>query len=304
MEFTTIEKWNEAKKKLLDYIEHSKTPLDKIGLSFSGGKDSTVMMKLIEECNLKNKIKVVFFNTWMEYQAIYDFIDKKRKEGWVIDETTPEMPAPLIYNKYGTPAISKYASEMISRLQKHNFDFNSDLTFEEAYEKHPNCKVCLNWYYGKNYTMNCPKYLKENLKTNDLKIANKCCEFLKKRPVKKYNKENNIILSIVGVRQAEGGIRSQIYKTCFYKKSDTDIKHFPLFYFSDEDMENIIQEKNIELSDCYTIYGLQRTGCVGCPYGKNYREELEVLKKYEPNKYNACNKLFGKSYDLKERKKL
>ena len=58
--------------------------MKKIAVSFSGGKDSTIVLKLIEEMELKNKVKVVFFNTMMEYNTIYDFINEKRNEGWII----------------------------------------------------------------------------------------------------------------------------------------------------------------------------------------------------------------------------
>lgn len=41
---------------------------------------------------------------------------------------------------------------------------------------------------------------------------------------------------------------------------------------------------------------MRRTGCAGCPYGKNFEEELEIIRKYEPRLYNAVNNIFGKSY--------
>ena len=54
---------------------------------------------------------------------------------------------------------------------------------------------------------------------------------------------------------------------------------------------------DITHSDCYTKYGFTRTGCVGCPYNKNLFEDLEVTKKYEPNLYKACNKVFKDTYE-------
>ena len=54
---------------------------------------------------------------------------------------------------------------------------------------------------------------------------------------------------------------------------------------------------NVSNSKCYSVYGLERTGCVGCPFGKDYKKELEVIKKYEPKLYNAVLNLFKESYD-------
>ena len=305
---SVLDKWEEAKRKLNDYIERYKIPYEKICVSFSGGKDSTIVLKLIEEMGLKNKVKVVFFNTMMEYNTIYDFINEKRNEGWIIEETKPALPAPLIYKKFGKPFQSKATSEMLDRLQQHNFDFinDSQKSYEELIELYPKCKSALDWYKGRNIKINCPQWLFNELSTNGLnfKVANKCCEFLKKKPVYAYNKEHDIKLSIEGIRQAEGGARIQIYKGClFYNKTHDNTKYFPLFWFSDEDVDEIIKIKQIKISDAYTKYGLKRTGCVGCPFSRDCNGELEILKQYEPNKYTACINLFKESYDLKNKKR-
>lgn len=305
---SVLDKWEEAKKKLNDYIYLYKIPYEKIAVSFSGGKDSTIVLKLIEEMGLKNKVKVVFFNTMMEYNTIYDFINEKRNEGWIIEETKPALPAPLIYKKFGKPFQSKTTSELLDRLQQHNFDFinDSQKSYEELIRLYPKCKSALDWYKGKNIKINCPQWLFNELSTNGLnfKVANKCCEYLKKKPVYAYHKEHDIKLSIVGIRQAEGGVRAQIYKGCLlYDKTHNNVKYFPLFWFSDEDVEEIIKLKQIKISDAYIKYGLKRTGCVGCPFSRDCNGELEILKQYEPNKYTACINLFKESYDLKNKKR-
>ena len=303
-------KWYEAKKKLIDLVDSQKLDLKDIAVSFSGGKDSTVVLKLIEEVGWKNKVKVVFFNTLMEYEVIYKFINKKRSEGWIIDETKPKMPAPLIYKKYGIPFKSKETSNKLWLMQQKNFDFINDgrKSLEELKEKYKGILAPLKWWCGKHNNPSCkiPNWLKEELITNGLnfKVADKCCEYLKKKPVYEYNKLNKVKLSIIGIRQAEGGARKQIYKGCtFFDKKHKQIKYFPLFWFSEKDMEDIIKWKNIDLCEAYTKYGLTRTGCVGCPYSMNCKSELEdVVKVYEPNKYIACMNLFKDSYELKEKK--
>jgi hypothetical protein len=42
---------------------------------------------------------------------------------------------------------------------------------------------------------------------------------------------------------------------------------------------------------------MKRTGCPGCPYGKEFEQELEFMQKYEPKFYRAAWKIFGASYE-------
>ena len=71
----------------------------------------------------------------------------------------------------------------------------------------------------------------------------------------------------------------------------------PLFWFSDADKVEYDQHYGIVHSDCYEVWGMKRTGCAGCPFGKEFEEELELTRKYEPNFHKAANKIFGQSYD-------
>lgn len=300
--------YNEAKRKLVDFVNHKNIPLDKVCLSFSGGKDSTILLKMIEEIGWKNKIKVVFFNTLMEFDATVEFVNKKRQEGWVIDETKPKKNHIQIYKEYGYPFQSKYISEMIGRLQKHNFDFVKDTykSFEELIIKYPNCKTALRWLTGKDMkSLFCPQWVKRQLPFLKIKIANKCCEFLKKKPVKDYEKEHKIILHIIGIRQAEGLSRKNAFRSCIWSDtSKNKHKFFPILFFSDKDVWECINKKNIELSKAYTLYGMERTGCVGCPFSLNYKKELEALKQYEPKRYTQTQIIYKDIYAMKDNKKL
>ena len=42
---------------------------------------------------------------------------------------------------------------------------------------------------------------------------------------------------------------------------------------------------------------LKRTGCMGCPCGRNLEQELEAIQKYEPKLYNAVCNVFKDSYE-------
>jgi hypothetical protein len=63
-----------------------------------------------------------------------------------------------------------------------------------------------------------------------------------------------------------------------------------------KDKEEYKECFNVRYSDCYEVWGMKRTGCAGCPYGKNFEEELELMRKYEPKLFKAANNIFKDSY--------
>ena len=130
----------------------------------------------------------------------------------------------------------------------------------------------------------------------DFLISPKCCTYAKKNPAKKYVKDNHCDAVFLGLRRAENGIRSSIFKNCFTPGENYD-NYRPIFFFTDEDKENYKKCFGVTHSKCYTEYGLTRTGCAGCPFGSRFEIELEVIKNYEPKLFKAINNIFGKSYE-------
>lgn len=195
---------------------------------------------------------------------------------------------------------------MISRLQSHNFDW-TDGSYEDLVEKYPDCKGALKWWCNYNdksnsisvFSINRNKYLKEFMILNPptFKVSNKCCQYAKKDVAHNFAKDNDIDLRCVGIRKSEGGIRSTSYKSCFSEYTDKYDEFRPIFWYIDSDKEYYEQHFSVKHSKCYTGYGLKRTGCVGCPYGKDFEKELEIVQKYEPKLYKACMNIFGESYE-------
>ena len=83
-------------------------------VSFSGGKDSTVLAHLVHD--IYPDVPLVFSNTGLEYPEIQSFA---RKMGAVF--VRPKMQFSEVISKYGYPIISKETSEAIDgarRLKK------------------------------------------------------------------------------------------------------------------------------------------------------------------------------------------
>lgn len=295
---------------ILDSFVITKNKVDrynKILVSVSGGWDSDIMVDIFSKLDIEKKCTYVFINTGIEYQATKEHIKCiEKKYGIKIKELKATTPVPLGVKKYGVPFLTKRCSEMIDRLQKHNFKWE-DKPYSELIKEYPNCKSALRWWCNENsnpngkksqLNINKHKLLKEFMVANPptFKISAKCCDGAKKNPAKKMCKLNNFDLQCLGIRKLENGIRSQQYKNCFTPGDELD-NYRPIFWYSDEDKRLYDESFNVEHSDCYKKWGMNRTGCAGCPFGSCFEDELKIIEKYEPKLFKAVNNIFCDSYE-------
>lgn len=83
-------------------------------VSFSGGKDSTVLVDLVRnKCGLKD-VPIVFVDTGLEYPEVKEFA-KKRADVVL----RPEMSFVQVIKKYGYPVIGKEVSEKVEYSRKY-----------------------------------------------------------------------------------------------------------------------------------------------------------------------------------------
>ena len=299
---STIKNPTIGKALLTTYHKLNNCGYKKVLCTISGGSDSDIILDLLTKCDNNKIVQYFYFDTGLEYQATKEHIKYLQdKYNIVITTLKPKTPIPLAVKKYGQPFLSKMVSENIQRLQKHGFKWENKL-YEELVKDYPNCKSALQWWCNsrKNnvllgITRN--KGLKEFMVNNNPKfnISNKCCKYAKKDILKDLLKQG-YDLNISGIRRSEGGTRSTAYKSCFDNQDNYD-NYRPIFWFTDKDKLEYRKLFNVNNSKCYTVYGLKRTGCVGCPFSKNYKEELEIVKKYEPKLYKAVTNLFKDSYE-------
>lgn len=87
--------------------------VDGVYCSFSGGKDSTVLLHIARQ--IYPDIKAVFSNTSLEFPEIVQFVRTFSN----IDIVKPKMPYVEVIQKYGYPMISKEVSECVHGARKY-----------------------------------------------------------------------------------------------------------------------------------------------------------------------------------------
>ena len=288
---------------------HTVQTHEKIAVAVSGGADSDVMVDLIVRCGAKEKTTFMFFNTGLEYEATKRQLEHlERKYDIEIERVPPIKPIPICVREHGVPFWSKQVSEYIMRLQRHGFDWK-DEPLEVLLEKYPRCKAAIRWWCNDWKTNNGTpsrvnigwvRGLKEFMIAHppQFKISPQCCHYAKKAPAERYVKTGGFDLNCFGIRKAEGGKRATGVSSCFTRSDSGDAdKYRPLFWFTDADKAEYDEHYSIEHSDCYKVWGMKRTGCAGCPFGKDFEIELALAEKYEPKFHKAMLKVFGPSYE-------
>lgn len=212
--------------------------------SISGGSDSDIVLDLIHKVDEDGKVKYFWIDTGLEYSATKEHLDYlEQKYGIIIERVKPDKPIPTCVKQYGVPFLSKYVSEQMMRLQSHGFQWE-DEPLEVLLQRYPRCKTALQWWCGERYSdedgvqkisrfsIYRNRFLKEFIMQNppDFPISNKCCEYAKKKPAKRIVKEHDADLDITGIRQAEGGIRSAAFKTCFSECKSKGATHFVRYF--------------------------------------------------------------------------
>lgn len=276
---------------------------NKLMCSISGGADSDIMMDLIWRVDIQDKVDYIWFDTGIEYQATKEHLKELEvKYNIAILKKKAKVPVPAGCNKYGLPFLSKKVANMIQRLQSHGFQWK-DEDFETLLAKYPNCKSALQWWCnqnGKVLNIENNKYLKEFMIQNppSFVISDKCCHYAKKIVGNSVVKDGSYQVRMEGLRKAEGGQRAIRFTSCYSANSSAGCDDYrPIFWYTNQDKKVYEEHYGIVHSRCYTEYGLTRTGCAGCPFGRDFEYELSVLEKYEPKLFIAATHIFSESYE-------
>lgn len=255
-------------------IDHSLGTIDqflnrldnKAYVSFSGGKDSTVLLNL---CRIiKPDIKAVFCNTGNEYPDIVKFV--RATENCEI--IYPKLKPAEIMDKYGFPLISKVQSMAISRYKKTKSDYQRSYRLYGDGDKKAGV-VFEKWHI---------------IAKKQYDVSEKCCDKLKKEPFKEYNKKTGMF-PIIGDMADESKQRTDMYVrrgSCNYFNLKSTSSH-PLSIWTEKDIWDYIEYRKLKIADIYHK-GAKRTGCMFCGYGCQYAGDnrLRMVLEMYPKMYD------------------
>lgn len=256
-------------------------------LSFSGGKDSTVLHYLLDLALPGNRIPRVYMDTGIEYMAIAKFVKDMASKDNRFVIIKPSKPIKATLEKYGYPFKSKEHAKKVDQYWR-----SKKIThYLEMYITEDNGRFKTKY--------KCPKaLLYQFTPENKLHISNLCCDKLKKEPALKWQKENNRSIVMTGIKGEEGGQRANI-KGCIITDKSGNVKKFhPLLVVSEEWEERFIAENKIRLCELYyPPYNFKRTGCKGCPFALDLQNQLTTMSIYLPQEREQCEWIWKPVYE-------
>ena len=256
--------------------------IDGVYVSFSGGKDSTVLLTIARE--LYPEIKALYVDTGLEYPEVKQFV----KTWDNVDIVRPKMNFREVLNNYGYPVISKEQSQYIYDYRNTNSEKLKKIRLEG--NKWGRGKISKKWLY----MIDAP-----------FKISDKCCNVMKKAPAKNYEKETGR-MPIVGTLAEESSLRMTHYLKEGCNAFDSKRpKSTPLGFWTNQDILQYIKENNIKIPTVYgeivkdngtlKTTGCDRTGCIYCAYGCHLEEENRFLRleQTHPKLHQYCMENLG-----------
>lgn len=250
-------------------------------VSFSGGKDSTVLLDIARK--IFPDIKACFVDTGLEYPEIKEFV----KSFDNVDIIRPEKNFKQVIAEYGYPVISKDISRRINDARKGH---------QGAIDMLNNCyKIEI---YGNKSRFNCGKY--KYLLDSDFNISNKCCNIMKKKPIHKYGKQTGL-KPITATMADESFQRRNAWIKTGCNAFNSNMSN-PMSFWTEQDVLRYIKENKIAIAKPYGYIvedekgllkttGCKRTGCIFCMFGCHLEKSpnrFEQLKETHSKLYAYC----------------
>lgn len=274
---------------LEDRKQKIKSVTDKYGLenfaiSYSGGKDSVVLDWLWDQSLPGNTTKRVFQHTGLEWNLVVNFVKKRISEDSRFEMNRPQRNVKQVLDEYGYPFKSKEHARYLDIYQRRGKtkQYYRYLEPDESRKRY-GCPGILRYQFSPDF---------------DMKISARCCVEMKEKPLKDWQKKNNIPYMVTGIRRGEGGQRNSATCLAFNDKNKTKLKQFhPLAPIESWWVDEVIKRYDIEICKIYlSPYDWDRTGCRLCPFSPTIQKEMDKAHEFFPNEEHAAEIIFRESY--------
>lgn len=275
-------------QRIREWVQHFGK--ENVHVSFSGGKDSTVLLHLVR--SIYPNIKAVYVDTGLEYPEIKVFV----KSFDNVEILHPKKNFRQVIEKYGYPIISKSVANCIrgARLgQQSRLNLLDGKDCDGSDRKSKFSK--LQW----KPLLNCR-----------FEISDMCCDVIKKDPSYKYQKQGKFPL--IATITNESMLREKNWlKSGCNAFSNKHPNSTPLAFWTEQDILQYISQNNIEIASVYgeiipealcegqiaidnslvnlKCSGCDRTGCMFCLFGMHLEKgetRMQRLHKTHPKIYD------------------
>ena len=278
-------------------------------VSFSGGKDSTVLKHIVD--GMYDDVPALFVNTGLEYPEIQSFV-RKIKNGKYdcfnsdVEIVRPEMRFNEVVKKHGYPVASKELSRKIYYGRR---GANWAKKFVDGTAE----------FNGKRSRYAISKRFLPLMEA-PFEVSPFCCDVMKKKPLKQYEKATGR-KPFIGVLADESEIRRQAWmRTGCNSFEGKKPKSQPLSFWTEQDILHYIKKYDVPYCSVYgeivadnecevegqtNIFdaledydsvnlkttNCDRTGCIFCMFGCHLEKEpnrFQRLKETHPRQYEYC----------------
>ena len=254
-----------SQQRIREWYEHWN---GNVYVSFSGGKDSTVLLHLVRQ--LYPDVPAAFCDTGLEFPEIKQFVQGT-------DDVTilrPEMSFKKVLDTYGYPVIGKEVADCVEGARKGQpYRLRR---FDPSYKSMFNVSK---WAF---------------LLDAPFAISGQCCAVMKKRPFRRYEKQSKR-RPLLGTMASESRLRMQkwLKAGCNAFDNKRPISQ-PLSFWLEQDIWDYLRRFDVPYSSIYDM-GYQRTGCIFCMFGchlEKYPNRFQRLSQTHPKLYEYCMRDF------------
>lgn len=247
-------------------------------VAFSGGIDSTIMLFLVRL--LYPDVPAVFVDTGLEFPEVREFVRTVDNVIWL----KPKKTFKQVCQEYGYPVVSKEVSMAIDRYQNTKSEVQKQLRLRGG----------LNPSTGRVQTTGVIPDKYKYLLDAPFKVSEKCCYYLKKKPMKDYEKASGR-KPYVGTMAFDSRPRMRSYIKYGCNSFDSNVQSRPLSFWTDADINQL--KSLLPHSTIYRYYDC--TGCMLCLFGvqeemrKTGTNHIQKLKHTHPRIHEKALPAFG-----------